>query len=250
MMATTGGADFIPRPNGEFDSWQKNFIIKAASFLTGWGIGTDGMAEWNVLQGSTNVKQARWTAAWAKVSSGQFTKADDVEMVAARKNYESGDKENVEDTSLRLFISRYVRNNKKVTVEQKSQCGLTVPKSTKTPTNPDTVKALTEAEMVISVKDTKHLLHVLKITQDKKSVAKGKGVDEISVYMALTASSIKVAPDTSAFAYDGAASRGLYTHTFSADQVDMRAWYITLKKYKGKTKKLGTASVATNAIVI
>ena len=170
-------------------------------------------------------------------------------MKAARKSYESGDKENLDDTSIRIWITRYVRNNKHVTDEQKSQCRLTVPKTTVTQTNPDTVQAAETAEMVVSIKDNKHLLHVLKVTQDKKSVAKGKDLLEISVYIAFTESAKLTAPDTSAFAYDGAVSRGLYKREFDSTQEGLRAWYIVRKKYKGKAKKLGTPSKAANAIV-
>jgi hypothetical protein len=250
ILMATGGVDFIPASNPLFDPWQKNFVIKVNSFISGWAINEDGLAEWANLTGTGNVKQIRWDTAWAKISSKQFTHADEVEMLAARKTYESGDKANPDDTSLRIWITRYVRNNKKVTDKQKSDCGLTVPKDGATATNPDTVKAMEEAEMVISVKDSKHLLHVCKITQNKKSVAMGPDVSEISVYIAITTADVKVPPALSVFGYAGAAKRGLYTQTFTGEQVDMRAWYITRKKYKGKTQKLGTPSVAATAIII
>ena len=250
LMASVSDGDFIPGGNGEFDSWQKNLVIKVNSFIGGWSIGTAGTAEWATLTGVANVKQIRWGNAWTIVSSKQFTHSQEVEMIAARKSYESGNKENPLDTSLRLFITRYVRNNVLVTDEQKSKCGLTVPKGHATPTNPDTVEAVKEAVMVVSIKESKHLTHILKITQDKKSVAKGKDVLENSIYLALTAGSVMVAPDISAFAYDGAVSRGLYTRTFDPSLEGQRAWYITRKKYKGKSKKIGTPSVAASGLII
>jgi hypothetical protein len=55
----TSGINFIPGPNGEFDDWQTNFVIKVNTFKAGWNWNSDAVAEWNLLTGPGNVKQAR-----------------------------------------------------------------------------------------------------------------------------------------------------------------------------------------------
>ena len=73
----TTGLSFIPGPNAAFDAWQANFVIQVNLYKAGWNWNSDATAEWTLLTGPGNVKQARWAAAWAKISSKEFMHSDE-----------------------------------------------------------------------------------------------------------------------------------------------------------------------------
>jgi len=240
-MATN---DFIPSGNAEFDAWQINFVIKVNSFKAGWNWNTDATAEWTLLTGTSNLKQARWAAIWAKVSSKEFMHSDEVELKAARKSYESGDKNNPVDTSLRIFTKRYIANNKNVTLQQKKACGLTVPDTVLTPAgNP----ATRSAEPQLTLKKQAHLLHQIEVMcPGAKSKAKADGVKEIVMYMTVQAANLPT-PALSVFQYVGDVKRGIYTSNFADTQEGMKAYYyIREKNSKGL---LGNPSMVIGVII-
>ena len=137
-MATK--TDYIPSGNAEFDAWQSNFVIKVNSFKSHWNFNSDATNEWVQLTGANNLKQIRWAQIWAKISSKEFLHSDETELKDARKSYQSGDKNNINDTSLRLFVKRYITNNKNVTAQQKKACRLTVPDTVITPSSDPTAR--------------------------------------------------------------------------------------------------------------
>jgi len=224
----TTGLNFIPGPNGEFDDWQSNFVIKVNLYKAGWNWNSDAANEWALLTGPNNVKQARWEAAWAKVSSKEFLHSDEEEMKEARKAYESGDRNNPADTSLRLFAKRYITNNVKVTGQQKIACRLTVQDNVLTPSSE--LKVIVK-EPTIALKEQTHLMQKIVVNYPgTKSRKKRKGVKEVMVYMMVQAVGVTATPAMSTFQYVGDMKRGLYTATFTDTQEGQKAFYYIREK--------------------
>jgi hypothetical protein len=220
--------DYIPEGNPEFDAWQENFVTQVNSFKTGWNWNSDGIDEWDMLTAPGNVKQARWEAAWAKVSSKQFYHSDEMELKEARQTYESGDIKNADDTSLRLFIKRYIRYNKRVSDQQKKACRLTVSDTVLTAaSDPGTSDRVIQVELI----EQSHGVHKIGVYYSgTKSRAKPKGIKDILVYMAVQATNISATPDVSAFQYVGDMKRASYIAHFTLSQEGMKAFYFVREK--------------------
>ncbi len=177
--------DYIPEGHPEFHAWQKNFVTQVNSFKSGWNWNSDGIDEWDLLTASGNVKQERWEAAWTIVSSKQFYHSDEQELKDARKAYESGFINDATDTSLRLFIKRYIRYNKRVTEQQKKACRLTVSDTLLTAaSDPGTSGKVIQVELI----EQGHGVHKIGVFYSGvKSRAKPSGIKDILVYMAVQA---------------------------------------------------------------
>jgi hypothetical protein len=242
--------DFIPGSNVEFNDFQENLVKKINEYLAGWGLSTDAITELATLTSGPNNKKKRWEDAWSIVKTKNFTKAEEAEMLKARKEYESGHKEIPTDTSLRLFITRYIRNNPKVTIQQKVEMGITQPDEEITPTSPGLAKSA-GAGLFGKVMNAQHLLQNSEVTvPGQKSKAKGEGVEEIQVFIAFTDATVTAHPDLKEFAYDGTVTRGKYKRNFDPSQVGKKAWYYARVMIKGKTKTYGPPSEYWNAVVM
>ena len=236
----------IPGGLAHFDFWQKNFITKSAGFMAGWDLSASAIAEWAVLTGAG--KKLRWDAAWAIVSTGEFLHSQEQEMLDAKKSYISGMKGNPADTSIRLYITRYIRNNPKVTNEQKIAIGILVADETITTTIPGEAKI--SGELTPILKYLKHLAHYLGVKdQDMKTVTKEQGVAEIGMFIAITEGNVKVCPPLSAFQYDGKVRNGGYVRTFQPEMEGMRAWYLARKKSKGRNGVFGSPGFPANSLI-
>ena len=244
------GKDFIPGANGKFNDWQKTFTTVAPGYFAGWDLPTAANTEWDALVTDPGNKQERWKKAWDIVSSGEFTHSQEVEMLEARDSYESGRPDDPNDTSLRLFIKRYVRYNPRVTNAQKQEMGLIVPDEVITQTSSE-IATSEEAVLTGKVVSAQHLLHYNEVmVAGQQSRAKGEGVEEIQVFIAFTDADILIAPDLKEFAYDGTVSRGKYKRSFEPSQVGKKAWYYARLMIKGKTKTYGPPSEFWNGMVM
>ncbi len=252
-MTEKANPGFIPRPIGEFDDFQRKFYKIVTDNFTAWGLdtNTDATGEWKTLTltpGPPISKKVRFENAWAIVNTKKFYDSDELELKEARHSYESGDRNNIADTSIRIFINRYIRFNPKVTNKQKMDMGLTIPDITITPTT-DTNEKITGTEIIGTIKKSGHLSQTSQVTiVGRKSKAKEKGVDRIGVYMAITEAKAGQ-PELSAFQYVGDVSRGLYTHTFEPLEEGMRAWYYAVKVLKGRTKIIGKPSKVWSGVI-
>ncbi|HEX7415176.1 MAG TPA: hypothetical protein VF411_14115 [Bacteroidia bacterium] len=244
-MAT--GIDYVPAKNNPFDSWQSTFVTQVNLLMGSWNFSTDAVAEWDLLTGTGNVKQARWETIWAKVRTKSFYHSEEVELMAARKAYESGSPESENDTSLRLFIKRYITHNKRVTPVHKSKCGLTVPGEA-TKADADISKHLEVPQL--KLKNMGHLVHLIEAKYPgTESKAKRKGVKEILMYMALQDANLTTTPAEDSFKYVGDIVRGTFVSRFTAEQEkkNLRAFYMT--REKSTTRKLGNWSIPINVRV-
>ncbi|HEX7414498.1 MAG TPA: hypothetical protein VF411_10690 [Bacteroidia bacterium] len=229
----SSGENFISIGNAPFDSWQRTFVIKVNLYKGGWAWNVDANNEWNTLTGAGNVKQARWIAAWAKVESKQFEQHDEVELIKAHAAYESGIVEDPTDTSIRIFIKRYIANNKHVTPEQKNDCGLTVPTGVITHPADPAIKTQRLAAMQLALKSMHHLIQVIEVIYPgTKSKKKPAGIKEVMMFLATQSATLTTTPTMDAFQYVGDVKRGNFTANFTAAQeaANLRAFYAVREK--------------------
>ena len=240
----------IPRSNSGFNDFQDTFVNVVNDNIATFDFSAAATLEWKLLTNTVGKKKKNWDAIWPIIKTKVFTHADEVRMVETRKDYESGTRKDATDTSLRLFIKRYIINNPLVTSEMKVLLGLTVPDDIKTertgvhgfhPGN----------DLSGKVRSADHLVHWLKITiPSQKSKAKPPSVKDIQIFMALTELSVTVAPALSAFGYIGVVQGGLFTQIFDITQEGKRAWYYARFMYKGKMVTYGPPCTIWNAIVM
>jgi hypothetical protein len=224
------GTDFIPKDLADLFPWEKNFVTVVNANKAGWNFNSDANAEWALLTGAGNVKQARFEAAWAIVSSKEFKHSDEVELKEARQSYFSGDPKNPSDTSIRLFIKRYLANNIHVTPAHKKAMRLTVDDIIKTPPIDPSGRVLRTS---ISVKKQSNLVIEVEVNYPgTKSKAKQKGVKEVMLYSLVQAASVTTTPDpvTTTYAYIGDMKRGVFTAHFTLSQEGMAALFVMRTK--------------------
>jgi len=224
------GTDFIPTELAALVAWQNNFVTHVNAFKAGWNLNSDAVAEWNLLTGTGNLKQARFLAAWAIVSSKEFKHSDEEELKLARHSYISGDKDNPADTSIRLFIKRYIANNIHVNGTQKKAMRLTVVDEVKTAAVDPSGRIL---NTYISTKKQSHLVIEVEVNYPgTKSKKKQKGIKEVMLYMLVQAASVTTIPDpeTTTYKYIGDMKRGVFTSHFTLSQEGMAALYVMRTK--------------------
>ena len=246
--------DFIPRPNHLFDSWQGNFVIQVNAFKSGWNWNSDATAEWADLTSAPAVlpalygnKQAAWIGYWAIVKSKEFKHSDDVNMKQARKSYESGEPKNLADTSIRIFISRYISRNKNVTPGQKQAMGLTLDSNAISHATGDPTERTIGTGITLGLKKQIHNLQEIDVTYPgTKSKAKRKHIKELMMYcLILPATAAK--PLFSALLYVGDVKRGNYKAQYTDAQEGFKAWYgVVEKTTKGK---LGVPSAVFGVVI-
>ena len=241
---------FIPAKDVDFHGWQGNFVIKVDLFKVNWDWSDTVIAEWTLLTNTPGKKKKYWDVVWPVIFAGNFKPSQDHDKTRARKDYEFGDRKNKEETSLRLFITRNIRNNVLVTDLEKEEMGLLVPDDILTaPTGVDGLKIAN----ILSgkVRDAAKTVQLSEIQiNGQKSRAKPEDVKDIQIFIAITESSVKTAPDVEAFAYDGVTKGGLYKRTFLLAQEGKRAWYYARFMYKGKLAKYGQPSGIWSEIII
>ncbi|MEI6123961.1 MAG: hypothetical protein WCQ95_10075 [Bacteroidota bacterium] len=189
----------------------------------------------------------QWDSDWAIVSSRICTRADRVAMRHARKMYENGFRFTPSDTSLRLFIGRYIRNNPKVTDSQKKELGITVPDWAKS-SGPGLLQT---HELWGNVMYGSHLMHFNSITiAGRRSHALDESMKAIMVFIAFTDPFEQSAPPIESFAYDGLVKRGRYTRSFAPEHESKRAWYYAKAMYNGRTPTYSAPSNFWSACIM
>ncbi len=242
--------DFIPRKNADFHPWQENFVTKVNLYITGWGLSTDATDEWSTLTSDPGNKKKRYEAAWAVVSTGIYTVKDSTELRDARTSYESGIKRDINDTSIRMFISRYIRNNPKVTHDEKVDMGIVL-RDSLVEASPTAVRTKFGNDLAGHVRSADYLVHILQVDiKGQTSRARPAGVKFIQIFMHIAEASVTVAPDPTIFASIGFAKRGLLKHDFTEVDEGKKAWYYACYLYDGKQASYGPRSPIWNALIM
>jgi len=239
--------DFIPSKNHEFNDFQNTFVNFVNLNIASWDLTDTAIAEWALLTNMPGQKKMRWDDAWQIISTGNFKRSQNVELKGARKAYESGNKTNPEDTSIRLFINRYLRNNIKVSVKQKAEMGLTIPDELKVKAS----EIISSRVMVGSVTVARHLVHRSTIyVPGRKSRAKSPGIESLVVFIAFTDAQTHVEPEITKFSFDGTVKGGLYKREFDPSQEGLRAWYFVRALKKGRVQKYEPPSKMWSAVIM
>ena len=110
-------SNFIPRPDTQFNEWQKNLIARMGRGASIWGIPAETMSE---IENEQATFQSRYAAA---ESPSTRTRAAVVMKDEARKSFES---------LLRVTLKAYVTYNPAVTPEDRVNMGLPIHKTTRT----------------------------------------------------------------------------------------------------------------------
>jgi hypothetical protein len=241
--------DYVPGPDKEFNTFQANLIKQITDNKSGWHLPTTEAADWAILTDAATGKQIIFEKAYAKVATGVFTRGEVQAKDDARAAYESSDKNDVDDCSIRVYYNRYIKNNQFVTNEQRVNMGLPVFDKTKTPTPPAGEKVVNE-ELTGAIESLFHLKIVSSIvTPLSKSKGKEEGVDAVEVWIALTEAEKKECPGYDSFKIAGEAQRGSCTLSFEPDKEGKRCWFIARKRFKGKTKTYGHFSAPWNSVI-
>ncbi|MHB8261829.1 MAG: hypothetical protein ACYDCN_13520 [Bacteroidia bacterium] len=246
--------NFISTGNAPFDAWQDNFVTKVNLYKGGWGWSADANADWTLLTGTGNNKQARWVAAWAIVKTKEFLHSDEIELIKAHQSYESGDVKNMDDISIRIFIKRYIAFNKKVTDKQKAAMRMTVDDTVKTTTSISTEATGKLMPTYISVKHQIHLSIEFELTYPgTKSKKLQHGVKEAMGFILVQAASLTTIPDPAAknsgYTYYGDFKRGKLTTNFTETQEGMAVLIYMQTKGKGKKTVLGNPTKLLRVVI-
>ena len=241
--------DYVPGPDKEFYNFQKNLIDQITTNKSGWHLPTTEAADWTILTDPATGKKFIFENAYDKVATGVYTHGDVQAKDDARASYESSDKADVGDCSIRVYYNRYIKNNQFVSNEQRINMGLPVFDKIKTPTPPAGEKVVNE-ELSGAIESIFHLKIVSSIVTPKsKSKGKEEGVDAIEVWIAFTDADVKECPNFDSFKIAGEAQRGTCTLSFTPDKEGKRCWIIARKRFKGKTKTYGHFSSPWSSVV-
>jgi hypothetical protein len=219
-------SDFIPRGDGDFNDWQKNFISLVNPNLPAWAIPATAFAALTPLQ-------TAWTNSWNAASNKKNrTPAQTEAKILARKPFEK---------AIRKFIRQWIAFNSSVTDDQRRQMSLHVSDTTRT-------RVATPAMIAPSVTVDKvaHLLHKLRMVDpgNPKTRGKPKGMRAIQVYRFIGTA----APaDSSAYQHLGDATKFSYVSNFADAGVLKKAWYIV--RYVNSRGEAGPFSDAVSAAI-
>jgi len=165
--------DYIPRPDADFDGFQKNLINVLIPNYTTWGIATSD--ETNLITLQTAWDKAYTTGGKNMIATRtmQQVKAKTV----ARKAYEA---------AIRVFVNRWIRHNTLISDAQRVSMGIVVSKTTKTAVAiPDTDPLLSispgsGAQLIIAFKQRPHVITSANVMF--RSAAKPKGYHAVRIY--------------------------------------------------------------------
>jgi hypothetical protein len=131
-----------------------------------------------------------------------------VKKDAARDAYENGIKEDEDDISIRMYYMRFIRNNPKVTPDQRADMGLPLLDTVKT-AEPGAGGAKQTDLVAGTIRSMAKLKHISEVfTPDEQSKALGEGVEAIEVWITFVEAGVTAIPDISVFKLDGDVKRG------------------------------------------
>jgi len=111
--------DYIPKPDEDFDAWEKGLVTQATANATAWGIPTTETA-------ALTASQTNWAGAFAVGGKGQKTLRTSQQTKAknvARKSFEK---------TIRTFVKRWITGNTSITDAQRTALRVTIPSTSRT----------------------------------------------------------------------------------------------------------------------
>ena len=183
-----GGRHYIPKADGSFDGWQRNFYDYAVAHAQALGLTTKEMD-------ALHDEQKQWEIAYAAA-------------VAARDAWQSAvakkDARRAAYTAMIRRLAAQLRADPTITDAQRAALGLTAPDGNAIPTGaPETAPRFT-------IDTSQRLRHTLHFSDQATPTrrAKPRGVFAAEVYAALTAPGVAAPTDMHAYQF-----KGLFTRT-------------------------------------
>lgn len=145
-------SDYIPRPDGDFNAWQANFVTYANANLAALGLVAGDMTPVTTAQTAWNTGFTAHVSAQAAAEGARQTKD------AARTGYEA---------AIRPLVRR-LQASPAVSDAEKAALGITVPDSERTPVGPPTTRP------VVTVDCGQRLRHTIGFTDEATPTRKAK----------------------------------------------------------------------------
>lgn len=218
----------MPSGDPEFDIFQRQFITFVQPNI-------DPAGSWDIPVGAFDPLlplQTTWDTKWAVAQDKDSRTSADVEgKDNARAAYE---------TALRAFVKEWITPNTNITDQERKDMNLTVPD-----TERSRVPVPANAPGV-SVKEIKHLQHILRIIDPTQpgTRAKPDGVRSAQVYIFFGESE---PGDNKIYTFYGNANRFKFTVDFDAADRGKLVWYIA--RWENTRGEVGPWSNPTSATV-
>ncbi|ADQ78381.1 hypothetical protein Palpr_0219 [Paludibacter propionicigenes WB4] len=196
-------SDYIPRSDGEFNSWQESLVSNTEPNVDRWQISREDYA-------TLNVKKSVWDTSYAKASNKQNrTAADVADKKEARADYES---------YIRSFVAQWLSNNSRVSDSDRTRMGLTVKTGTRTSV------AKPETSPVASIDFSTRKRHIVNFADEAspRSKAKPAGVHGCEIYIKVDGEAPKL---VSELKYLTTCTASPYEVDFDGDQAGKMAYY-------------------------
>ena len=199
-------ADFIPRPDGDFNTWQQNYTQQAADFLIN-----------NIISDELAIRlltaQVAWNNAYPKhVAAQAAAQAATEAKTEARAAFQKVARE----------AARAIQTYPATTDSDRANMGITVAKTTRTPT------ATPKTRPVAQVGVSQRLKHTLRFSDESTPTRKARPAGAIGAEVRLTlvnpGAPIPTNPD--ALSYLTLATDGEAEATFGAEQGGKTAVYM------------------------
>jgi len=220
--------DYLPSADSDFDIFQRQFITFVQP-----NIGPAGI--WDIPGTAFDpllILQTTWDTKWAVAQDKESRTSADVEgKDNARVAYE---------TALRAFVKEWITPNNKITNQERKDMNVTVPDTQRT-----RVPVPANAPGV-SVKELKHLQHILRIIDPTEpgSRAKPEGVRSAQVYIYFGDND---PGDNNLYTFYGNANRFKFAVDFVAADRGKLVWYIA--RWENTRGEIGPWSNPTSATV-
>ena len=149
-------SDFVPRPDAQFDKWQKNLVVNLKDGASAWGIPSESLT-------GIETQQAEFESRYAAVENpATRTHAAVVMKDESRKSFEN---------LLRVTIKAHITYNPAVTDEDRVNMGLPIHKTTRTSVAVPT----TYPEYTVETALRQIIIHFRDAGKDRKAKPTGVG---------------------------------------------------------------------------
>jgi hypothetical protein len=218
--------DYIPRPDGDFDIWQDQFMTGVTPNIVTWKIDPANFATLAPLQ-------AAWKSAWLiGKDKGTRSSAQVIAKDEARQHYE---------TALRVFVKQWIRGNTLVTDDQRRNIGVTVPDSERTPVG------IKHNAPLLSFDPSVHTVQTLRFgNPDDPHTQSIPAGQKILLERFVGEKNL----DPSTINFGGAQIVTRFLHTVQYTEADVGKWVYVRACYVNTRGEQGPFSVVASAVVV
>jgi hypothetical protein len=217
--------DYVPAPDGDFDTWQANFLSFASANLAPLGLTANDLIPANAAQSAWNAAFPAHTAAKAAARNATQSKDD------SRGTLEG---------ALRALATR-LQASPAVSDAERASLGITVPDTVRTPVPAPTTRP------VVSVDTSQRFSHTLRLADESTPTRRARpaGVRAAEVW-AKVGGPAPVDPSECAFL--GQTTRSSFIASFAGEQGNQTAQYlirwVSSRGEPGPWSETASASIA------